>query len=153
MTTTEKQAPPECCPICGMAEDWRDFDALGNANRVAYMCGAKWAQYNAHREPLSPPEWVSDCNHAMDAALRCGATLHPTAREVATAALVAAALADVATWAKVVELTEEDQELAAQMRPSRPGSDVELTDACRAHDAAAGAYRDAVLAYLATVTA
>lgn len=95
---------------------------------------------------------ISSRAMSMIAAEFDAATLHPTAREVATAALVAAALADVATWAKVVELTEEDQELAAQMRPSRPGSDVELTDACRAHDAAAGAYRDAVLAYLATVT-
>lgn len=92
MTTTEKQAPPESCPICGMAEDWRDTDVLGNVSRVAYMCGAKWAQYNAHRVPLSPPEWVSDCSHAMDACLRTGATLHPTALEQARDALVGGAI-------------------------------------------------------------
>jgi hypothetical protein len=36
--------------------------------------------------------WFHPCPHAMTAALRCGATLHPSAAEQATAALVDAAI-------------------------------------------------------------
>lgn len=131
--------PPDTCPICGMAEDWRDTND-GRVTRVAYMCGAKWAQYNAHRVPLSPPEWVSDCSHAMDACLRTGATLHPTARETATAALVAAA----AAWR-----TARINWLAADETDLPEAEHMEFT--VREHDAA-HVLQLAVRDYLATVT-
>lgn len=112
---TETTTPPERCPVCGASEDWRDTDD-GRVNRVTYMCGAKWAQYNASRVPLSPPEWVSDCCHAMTAALRCGATLEPTPLEQARAALVDAAVA----WWKT--LTDEYS--------FWPGPQADLVTAC-----------------------
>lgn len=85
----------------------------------------------------------------MTAALRCRATLHPTPLEQARAALVDAAIADVATWSHMVHLAGDDQERAEKLLPSLEGSDVALTLALREHDEAANAYRDAVIAYIA----
>lgn len=133
--TTATQTPPEKCPICGMAEDWRDTDE-GRVTRVTYMCGAKWAQYNAHRVPLSPPEWVSDCSHAMTAALRVGATLEPTPLELARDALLAAFFAERDAWESLVDVTQDETMSAADCLPmvlARDDAAIKVDDAARAY--------------------
>lgn len=91
--------PPDACPICGAEEDRRDTRDDGQAERVWYLCGACWAVW---RSAAPKAEWISDCGYAMEAAVRCGATLHPTAREQATAALVAADMEQFAAYADLL---------------------------------------------------
>lgn len=87
MTTTETVTPPECCPVCGSTEDGRTFSGDRTDLAIEFGCGIIW-----HLSPA--PRWSGDCYHATLAALRCGATLHPTAKETATAALVEACVAE-----------------------------------------------------------
>lgn len=80
--TTE---PPDTCPVCGAGIHETDDNNAGQIDRVWLGCGATWAMYRD-----GSIGWKEQCPHAMTACLRTGATLHPTARETAAAALVAA---------------------------------------------------------------
>lgn len=95
--------PPDKCPICGLAM----IDDMPNASdgpRRYFFCGLVWKtpvnQYGDH--------YYGACASATLAALRCGATLHPTAREQAREALVAAAAeyknANDALYAQALEV-------------------------------------------------
>lgn len=79
------QTPPERCPVCG------DADQLNYQNdRVHYRTFGCGAEYHVGAAPGK--NWYRGCGWAMTAALRCGATLHPTPLEQARAALVDAAV-------------------------------------------------------------
>ena len=74
MTTPDTATvPPERCPICGETAHQVFSDRKGPWGR-RFACGADW---------LETGKWYAPCKYAMDAALRCGATLEPTPREVA----------------------------------------------------------------------
>lgn len=131
--------PPDTCPICGAEEDRRDTRDDGQAERVWYICGACWAVW---RSAAPKAEWISDCGYAMHAALRCHATLHPTALETARAAVVEAEVARYhayAAWDVVFNDPESD---ADQLEP--------LTEACKA---ACEAVSQATAAYVAVMEA
>lgn len=75
---SEKMRPPKTCPVCKAV--WN----IQSAGRTVYECGAVyiWARNF----------WDYQCPYAMTAALRVGATLNPTPRELAEKALVAEAI-------------------------------------------------------------
>lgn len=78
--------PPERCPVCEAvaAEELGIYD--NDSDKIVlvhFVCGATW---DIDRD------WPRPCPHAMTAALRCRATLTPTAAEQAREALVAASL-------------------------------------------------------------
>lgn len=81
-TTT---TPPDACPICDAPQqkDWGGF--------TYFECGATW--YSAYPDSKGL-HWAQQCPHLMTAALRCHATLTPTAAEQAREALVAAIVAE-----------------------------------------------------------
>lgn len=66
MTTTEKQAPPECCPVCGakIRYDWPPSAVMPSHQR-SFTCDAGWGD----DRPDQP--WYRPCSDAMTAALRC----------------------------------------------------------------------------------
>ena len=90
--------PPDTCPVClkVVERTWTD------PAEARYQCGAVWIE----------GDWHKPCPHAMTAALRVGATLHPTAREQARDALVAAAVeyknANDALYAQALEVRGND---------------------------------------------
>lgn len=87
MSEKTTNTPPERCPVCDMIYDWKDTDDKGQLERVTYNCGARWQVYTNGAQG-----WTDECPHAMTAALRCGATLHPTALETARDELVGSAI-------------------------------------------------------------
>ena len=98
--------PPERCPVCG-ADAYHQRPVSGVMHEV-FVCQSEYA--------LAPINaWVYGCPHAMTAALRTGATLHPTALEQARAALVDAAdrLVEAPSYASVVASLERDLLAAA----------------------------------------
>jgi len=136
MTTTEKQAPPACCPVCGAGVYSTDDNAAGQIDRVWLGCGATWAMYRD-----CSTGWKEQCPHAMNACLRTGATLHPTAREQARDALVEAG--------RSLNF-ESRQILAAYSRLARAG--VIDKDQWAGFSNAVEAQSIAYTAYLATVS-
>lgn len=74
--------PPECCPVCGA----KRVSELLHTPRLlgyGYSCGIDWL--------IDGAKWDGNCEHSTAAALRTGATLHPTALETARAAVIEAA--------------------------------------------------------------
>lgn len=95
------QTPPDTCPVCGTVKFDISSDERSSDGRRYFQCGLTWKvelnQYGDH--------YYGACASATLAALRCGATLHPTAREQVRDALVAAAKewAEASAYASMTE--------------------------------------------------
>lgn len=76
--------PPERCPVCdGVAlTDYKYTNGL--PMQRGYICGATWKPTVGENNT----NWFRLCKFVMTAALRTGATLTPSPREVARDALV-----------------------------------------------------------------
>lgn len=104
MTTTEKQTPPECCPVdivlalkAEHAQTWRDkndhFWLAGLVEEVLELTSALEGRHKHAPEVELTQIAAIALNWLELRALRTGATLHPTAREVARDRVVAASVA------------------------------------------------------------
>lgn len=93
------QTPPEKCPVCGAGPNGKGFE---NSQRIIFDC---WAVFDNG--------WIKPCPHAFTAALRCGATLHPTPLELARQALADAAVAVANAMPATRDFPENDDAYAA----------------------------------------
>jgi len=138
MATTENTNLPDKCPICGMEEDYRDTDN-SRPVRVHFQCGIRYV-LGTGAYPAGSWWWDGECVHAQEAALRCGATLHPTVVETARDALVTALIAEEdATLAYEAEITD-----LPTMTDAEDAALVAMNDAICARHKASTAYRIAL---------